>query len=60
MDGPRDYHTNELSQRWISYDIAYVWNLKYDANEPVYKTDSQMWKTNLWFQKRKAGDKQRS
>ena len=38
-----------------------MWNLEYDANEPVYKTetDSQMWKINLWFQKRKAGDKQR-
>ena len=31
-------------------------NLKYDTNEPIYKTetDSQIWKTNLWLLKRKG------
>ena len=31
---------NELSHRQIelSYDIAYMWNLKYDTNELIYKT----------------------
>ena len=28
-------------QRQISYDITYMWNLKYDTNELVYETDSQ-------------------
>ena len=27
--------------RQIQYDIAYMWNLKYDTNELIYKTDSQ-------------------
>ena len=31
---------SEVSQRerQISYDITYMWNLKYDTNEPIYKT----------------------
>ena len=42
----RDYHT-EWSQsereRQTPYDITYMWNLKYDTNELIYKieTDSQ-------------------
>ena len=42
MDGPRDYH-NKLSKsdkdRQILYDIIYMWNLKYDTNELIYKTE---------------------
>ena len=33
--------TSEVSQRQIPYDITYIWNLKTDANELMYKTDSQ-------------------
>ena len=31
-------------ERRIPYDITYMWNLKYDANEFIYETetDSQM------------------
>ena len=30
-------------ERQMSYDITYIWNLKYDTNELIYKTktDSQ-------------------
>ena len=47
---------SEVSQRQISYDITYMWNLKYDKNELIYKTetDSQTEKTNLWFPKGKG------
>ena len=33
---------NELSERerQISYDITYIWNLKYDTNGPIYKTET--------------------
>ena len=34
MDGPRDYHTKWRKlgrERQIPYDIAYIWNLKYDT-----------------------------
>ena len=24
-------------ERQVSYDITYLWNLKYDTNEPIYK-----------------------
>ena len=36
MDGPRDCHTersNSDRERQISYDIAYIWNLKNGTNE---------------------------
>ena len=36
MDGPKDNHTKwskSERDRQISYDIAYMWNLKYDTNE---------------------------
>ena len=47
MDGPRGYHTKwSKSDRegQISADITYMWNLKKNTNESIYKTetDSQM------------------
>ena len=47
MDGPRDCHTEwskSERERQISYDTAYMWNLKNGTNEPIYKTEieSQM------------------
>ena len=43
MDGARDYHTKWSKsdrERQISYDITYMWNLKYDANELIYETET--------------------
>ena len=33
---------SEVSQRerQIPYDITYMWNLKYDTNEPIYETET--------------------
>ena len=43
MDGPKNYHTKcskPAKGKQISYDIAYVWNLKKnDTNELMYKTE---------------------
>ena len=42
MDRPRDYHTKwNKSERQAQdkYDITYIWNLKYDTNELIYKTE---------------------
>ena len=39
MDGPRDRHTLGMSERQISCDIAYMWNLKCDTNELIYQTE---------------------
>ena len=38
------------SERQIPYDILYMWNLKYDTNEPIYnaETDPQA-STDLWL-----------
>ena len=27
-------------ERQITYDITYMWNLKYDTNEHIYETES--------------------
>ena len=27
-------------ERQIPYDITYMWNLKYDTNEPIYETET--------------------
>ena len=43
VDGPRDYHTkwSKLErEKQIAYDNTYTWNLKYDANELFYKTET--------------------
>ena len=43
MDGPRDYQikwSNQKEKRQIPYDIAYIWNLKYDTNELFYETET--------------------
>ena len=34
-------------ERQISYDITHLWNLKYNTNEPIYKRDSQTYRTDL-------------
>ena len=41
--GPRDYHTKQSkseSGRQTPYDITTRWNLKYDKNEVIYKTET--------------------
>ena len=43
MDGTRDSHTkwNKLEiKRQIPHDITYLWNLKYGADGPIYKTET--------------------
>ena len=39
----------EVRKRQLPYDITYMWNLKYDTNELINKTetDSQTYKTDL-------------
>ena len=43
MDGSRDYYTqwSQKEKRQIPYDITYMWNLKYYADEPIYETETQ-------------------
>ena len=37
MDTTRNYYSEF---RQILCDITYMWNIKYDINEPIYETDS--------------------
>ena len=42
MHRPRDAHTKggkSDRERQTSYDITYMWNLKNDTNELIYKTE---------------------
>ena len=43
MNGPRDCHTEWSKsdrERQMSYDITYMWNLKKDTNEFIYKAEA--------------------
>ena len=33
---------SEVSQRKISYDIIYMWNLKHDTHEFIYKIETDL------------------
>ena len=44
MDATRDYHikgSKSERERQIPYNITYMWNLKYDTNEPMYETETK-------------------
>ena len=60
MDRPGNYHTKWSKSDKVRqiYDIAYMWNLKDNTNELIYKreTDSQTQKTNLWLQGEGRGE----
>ena len=30
-------------KRKISYDITYMWNIKFDTNEVIHKTETDLW-----------------
>ena len=56
MDGPGDYHTKWSKsdrERQTSYDITYVWYLKYNSYESIYEkeTESQTQKKKLMAMK---------
>ena len=44
MDRPRDYHIkwNKSTERQILHDITYMWNLKYNTNELIYKIETNL------------------
>ena len=45
-------------ERQIPYDITYVWNLKYDTTEHIYKTktDSQTYRTDFSLPREGLGE----
>ena len=46
MEATREYHTKwtkSEQERQIPYDITYIWNLKYDPNQPIYKRETASW-----------------
>ena len=44
-------------ERQIAYDITYIWNLKYDTNEPIYETEteSRTLRTDWWLPRGREG-----
>ena len=52
-----DYHTKwskSERERQIPFDIPYMWNLKYDTNEPIYEAEIQT-ESNLMSAKEDRG-----
>ena len=35
--------SSSKGERQIPCDITYMWNLKYDTNEPIYETETELW-----------------
>ena len=63
-DEPRDYHmkwSKSQRERQVPY-ITYLWNLKDNTNEPIYKTetDSQTERTDLWLPRGRGLEKKGS
>ena len=45
------------TERLISYDVTYVWNLKKKNKQKlISQTETQTQKTNLWLKKGKGGE----
>ena len=42
MDGPRDYHTKWSHTKTKLYGITYMWNLKNNTKELIYKTETDI------------------
>ena len=38
MDRPRDCHSTEIKDKY--HDITYMWNLKNDTNDLIYKIET--------------------
>ena len=59
MDGVRDGHTKRSKMEKDKYHMIslIMWNLKYDTNELIYKTeaDPETQKLNLWFKGERGG-----
>ena len=55
MDAKRDYHTKRSQRERQMCNITYMRNLKYGTNEPVYKTDSQTGRTDVWLPRGRGG-----
>ena len=57
MEKPKDCHTEwSKSDRegQIPHDITYMWNLKHDTNEPIYKTE--ICRKQTWLLKERGGE----
>ena len=51
MDLKRDCHTegSQSDKEGHIHDIASTWNLRYDTNELIFKTEMDAQKTDLWW-----------
>ena len=41
-----DSSSTEDRRRQVSYDVTYMWNVKYDTNEFIHEIETQTQKTN--------------
>ena len=58
MDGPREYHTEWSKsdrERQILYDITYMWNLKNNTDEAIYKTETDSHRKQTYGYQRERG-----
>ena len=51
------YHTKQNKSEIIPYDVIYMWNLKYDTDEPIYETELKSLLMKVKEESEKAGSK---
>ena len=39
----------------MPYDTTYMWNLKYETNEPIYEIESETQRTGWWLPRAEGG-----
>ena len=56
MDGPRGYHPkSSQEEKEILSDITCMWNLKQGTDEPIFKTETDSQRTDLWLLRGEKG-----
>ena len=55
MNGPIEMIYAKWSQKQISYDIIYMWNLRNDTNELIYKAEIDSQVFSLWHSINESG-----
>ena len=62
MDGAREYPTKWSKSsrgRQILYDITYMWNLRNNTNESIYKKQTQRHRKETYgYQRGKSGEEE--
>ena len=49
---------SEVRKRQTPYDITYIWNLKYDTSERMYKTQTDLQRADMSLPRRRRSQRE--